>query len=105
LASAPSPPNVAAGWRPSLPPLRYLNGGTLSPFPTEAGHALKQAAKTLKLAYYAYGREDFVARNTDQLKGTLKKYGIHVTLHETGGGRTWINWREYLNDLVPRLFK
>jgi enterochelin esterase-like enzyme len=63
------------------------------------------AAADLKLAYYAYGREDFVARNTDQLKGTLKKYGIMLTLHETSGGHTWINWREYLNDFALRLFK
>ena len=67
--------------------------------------ALKQAAKADKLVYYAYGREDFVARNTAQLKGTLAKYDIKLTLHETGGGHTWINWREYLNDFAPRLFK
>jgi enterochelin esterase-like enzyme len=67
--------------------------------------ALKKAAAALKFVYYAYGREDFVARNTDQLKGTLNKYGIKVTLHETGGGHTWINWRQYLNDFAPRLFK
>jgi len=67
--------------------------------------ALKKAAAAIKLVYYAYGREDFVARNTDQLKGTLNKYGIRLTLHETSGGHTWINWREYLNDFVPRLFK
>jgi len=46
-----------------------------------------------------------VARNTDQLKGTLNKYGIKLTLHETGGGHTWINWRECLNDFAQRLFK
>jgi enterochelin esterase family protein len=67
--------------------------------------ALKQAATALKLVYYAYGREDFVARNTAQLKGTLTKYGIKFTVHETGGGHTWINWREYLNDFAPRLFQ
>lgn len=67
--------------------------------------ALKQAAKALKLVYYAYGREDFVARNTKQLKDTLDKYAIKFTLHETGGGHTWINWREYLNDFAPRLFR
>ena len=67
--------------------------------------ALKKAAAALKLVYYAYGREDFVAKNSEQLKGTLNKYGIKFTLHETGGGHTWINWREYLNDFAPRLFK
>jgi enterochelin esterase family protein len=67
--------------------------------------ALKQAAKVMKLVYYAFGREDFVAKNADQLKATLDKYGIKFTLNETGGGHTWINWRQYLNDFVPRLFK
>ncbi len=67
--------------------------------------ALKKSASDMKLVYYAYGREDFVAKNSDQLKGTLNKYGIKFTLHETGGGHTWINWREYLNDFAPRLFK
>jgi enterochelin esterase-like enzyme len=67
--------------------------------------ALKHAAKMLKLVYYAYGREDFVVRNSSQLKDTLGKYGIKFALHETGGGHTWINWREYLNDFAPRLFK
>jgi enterochelin esterase-like enzyme len=67
--------------------------------------ALKRGAKEFKLVYYAYGREDFVARNSQQLKDTLNKYSIKFTLHETGGGHTWINWREYLNDFTPRLFK
>lgn len=67
--------------------------------------ALKQAATAMKLVYYAYGSQDPVVRNAGQLKGTLSKYGIQVTLHETGGGHTWINWREYLNDFAPRLFR
>jgi enterochelin esterase-like enzyme len=67
--------------------------------------ALKRGAKEFKLVYYAYGREDFVAKNSQQLKDTLKKYNINLTQHETGGGHTWINWREYLNDFAPRLFK
>ena len=67
--------------------------------------ALKRAAKTMKLVYYAYGREDPVVRNSAPLKDTLAKYEIKLTLHETGGGHTWINWREYLNDFAPRLFR
>ena len=67
--------------------------------------ALKQGAKVLKLVYYAYGRQDFVAARAGELKGTLNKYAIKFTLHETEGGHTWINWREYLNDFSQRLFK
>ena len=36
--------------------------------------------------YYAYGREDPVVRNSAQLKSTLEKYNIKLTLHETGAG-------------------
>jgi enterochelin esterase family protein len=67
--------------------------------------ALKQAAASMKLVYYAYGSQDPVVRTPEQLKGTLEKYAIKLTLHETGGGHTWINWREYLNDFAPRLFQ
>jgi enterochelin esterase-like enzyme len=67
--------------------------------------ALKKAATDIKMVYYAYGREDFVVRNADQLKGTLNKYGIPLMLHETDGGHTWINWREYLNDFATHIFK
>lgn len=67
--------------------------------------ALKKDATAMKLVYYAYGSQDPVVRNADQLKGTLSKYNIRLTLHETGGGHTWINWREYLNDFSPRLFR
>ena len=67
--------------------------------------ALRQAATDMKLVYYAYGRQDPIVRNSAQLKSTLKKYDIKLTLHETDGGHTWINWREYLNDFAPRLFR
>ena len=65
----------------------------------------KDAATAMKLVYYAYGSQDPVVRSPGQLKNTLTNYGIKLTLHETGGGHTWINWREYLNDFAPRLFK
>ena len=81
-----------------------ISGGG-EPYEKANDAALKRGAKAFKLVYYAYGREDFVAKNSGQLKDTLNKYAIKFTLHETGGGHTWINWREYLNDFAPRLFK
>jgi S-formylglutathione hydrolase FrmB len=38
------------------------------------------------------------------LAEVLTKHGIKNQLHISGGGHTWINWRHYLNDLVPLLF-
>jgi len=66
---------------------------------------LPPSSAALKLAYYACGHEDLAAKISDRLKGTLKKCNIKRMVHETGGGRTGINGREYRNDFLPRLFK
>ncbi len=34
----------------------------------------------------------------------LKKHGFSPVYKETGGGHTWDNWREYLNEFAPQLF-
>jgi enterochelin esterase family protein len=41
-------------------------------------------------------------------KGTLdllKKHGFSPVYQETAGGHTWINWRNYLTEFAPQLFK
>ena len=35
----------------------------------------------------------------------LKKHGFNVIFQESPGGHTWINWRNYLNEFAPQLFK
>jgi enterochelin esterase-like enzyme len=35
----------------------------------------------------------------------LKKHGFLPVYKETGGGHTWTNWREYLNEFAPQLFQ
>ena len=37
-------------------------------------------------------------------RAMLDRQGIHHIYNESGGGHTWINWRRYLNDFLPRLF-
>ena len=67
--------------------------------------ALRRAAKEDRLVYYAVGREDFLYRSVAPARALLDKYGIKHVYHESGGGHTWTNWREYLNDFAPRLFR
>lgn len=67
--------------------------------------SLKRAAKALKLTYVAVGTADTTqGQNVPSLRQVLDKDGIKYVYHETGGGHTWVNWREYLNDFLPRLF-
>ena len=35
----------------------------------------------------------------------LKTHGLPVTYEETGGGHTWLVWRDYLGKYAPLLFK
>ena len=35
----------------------------------------------------------------------LKKHGFKPVYKETPGGHTWINWRNYLNEFAPQLFR
>lgn len=59
----------------------------------------------LKLAWFATGKEDFLVRTSQATVEMLKKHGFEVEYIESGGGHTWINWREYLHTFAQRLFQ
>lgn len=61
--------------------------------------------KDLKLVWFATGKEDFLLDTTKATVKMLQKHGFEVEYHETAGGHTWINWRQYLADFAPRLFQ
>lgn len=58
----------------------------------------------LRLVWFATGVDDFLIDTSRATVELLRKYGFHVTYHETTGGHTWTNWREYLRDFAPQLF-
>jgi enterochelin esterase family protein len=61
--------------------------------------------KDLKLLWFATGSEDFLVSTTKATVEMLKKHGFSPVYRESGGGHTWINWRNYLNEFAPQLFK
>ena len=67
--------------------------------------ALARAAKDMKLVYYAMGKEDFLYGTVAPTRAILDRAGIGHVYNESGGGHTWINWRRYLADFAPRLFR
>ena len=59
-----------------------------------------------KLYYVGCGVKDPIGYTGSQvLVDTLKKIGITPEWRETPGGHTWANWRIYLSDFTPRLFR
>ena len=67
--------------------------------------ALKRSAKELKLLYFAMGKDDFLYDTVAPTRGIFAKYGIGHIYNESAGGHTWVNWRRYLADFAPRLFR
>lgn len=59
----------------------------------------------LKLYYIAVGADDFVMKLVKDYRKRLDKAGHSYVYHETDGGHSWENWRKYLVDFAPRLFK
>jgi enterochelin esterase-like enzyme len=79
-----------------------------APFPWEEQHksildnaALKEG---LKLFWLGCGSEDFLLSTHKATVGLFQKHGFTVTNHETSGGHTWLNWRDYLIEFAPKLF-
>ena len=61
--------------------------------------------KDLKLLWFATGSEDFLVETTRSTIEMLKKHGFSPVYKETGGGHTWTNWRDYLYEFAPQLFR
>jgi enterochelin esterase-like enzyme len=61
--------------------------------------------KGLKLVWFATGKDDFLIETTRGTVKVLRSHGFKVDLHETAGGHTWLNWRNYLTEFAPLLFR
>jgi enterochelin esterase family protein len=61
--------------------------------------------KDLKVVWFATGKDDFLIETSRATVAMLKKHGFDVTFEETAGAHTWTNWREYLNEFAPLLFR
>jgi enterochelin esterase-like enzyme len=83
-------------------------GGDPAAFERQNEAFLKDANrvnKTVRVLEITVGDKDFALNGSKALSELFTKHGIKHELKITGGGHTWINWRQYLNDLAPRLFQ
>ncbi len=61
--------------------------------------------KGKKLFWVSIGKDDFVMDANKKTLALLDKHNIKYQYKESSGGHTWINWRQYLNEYTPMLFK
>jgi len=58
-----------------------------------------------KLYWIAIGKTDFLYKNNVEYREKLDAMKMPYVYRETEGGHTWTNWRVYLSEFVPMLFK
>jgi enterochelin esterase family protein len=61
--------------------------------------------KGTKLIWLSTGVDDGLIANTRTTVELLKKHGFAPVFKESPGAHTWINWRNYLTEFAPQLFR
>ena len=65
----------------------------------------RTSGKPFHLFWVNAGQYDIALQNSDATVAILKKAGIDVEQHQSPGFHAWNNWRDYLNQFAPLLFK
>lgn len=58
-----------------------------------------------KMYWIGIGKTDFLMEANTKNRGLMDELGLPYTYHESEGGHTWTNWRDYLTIILPSLFK
>ncbi len=70
------------------------------------GKIEKQIKNGYKLYWIGCGKTDFLYKsNIEFMEKAKKDYNMPFIYRESEGGHTWNNWRMYLTEFVPLLFK
>jgi enterochelin esterase family protein len=63
------------------------------------------ANKKLKVFYIACGKADGLFAASEALHAALDQHGIRHSFAPSEEGHVWRNWRNYLADFAPQLFR
>jgi len=97
--------SVFTGPGRGAPPPAWTKGASEWEKRNAAALADDKTKKGLKLLWFSTGKDDFLLQTTRATVNLFKEYGYSPVYHESEGGHTWINWRDYLTEFAPLLFK
>ena len=80
-------------------------GGFPNIYADRNGKLDKLFSKNPKLFWIGCGKTDFLIKNNNDLRAYLDSKHHKYTYLETDGGHIWRNWRIYLSEFTPLLFK
>ena len=61
--------------------------------------------KGLNTVWFSTGTDDALFPTSKATVELLKKHGFSASFTPSTGAHTWINWRNYLNEFAPLLFR
>ena len=61
--------------------------------------------KESRLLWIGVGKDDFLLKRNQAFDQWLTATGVTHTYVETAGAHTWLVWRTYLQDVLPKLFR
>jgi len=73
-------------------------------YKTEAGK-IPSYNKELRLFWWGWGETDIARANGLAVIDAFKAKGVKIETLETPGGHEWSNWRLYLHEIAPKLFR
>ena len=73
-------------------------------YTTEAAKIPKYNS-ALKLFWWGWGETDIARANGLAVIDKFKSQGVKIETRESPGGHTWDNWRLYLYEVAPKLFR
>lgn len=73
-------------------------------YKSEAARIPKYNAQ-LKLFWWGWGQTDIARANGLAVIEKFRSEGVKIETMETPGGHEWANWRLYLHEVAPRLFR
>jgi enterochelin esterase family protein len=65
----------------------------------------QQMKNGYKLYWIGIGKTDFLYKNNVEYRQKLDAMKMPYEYRESEGGHTWTNWRVYLSEFVPKLFR
>lgn len=90
----------------SMPPFLRFIGDTDTAFYTKLEEQMRAQKKNgYKLYWMGCGKADFLYQYVQESRKKMDEIGFTYTYRESDGGHIWRNWRIYLSEFVPLLFK
>jgi enterochelin esterase-like enzyme len=85
----------SSGWFPDV----------LKSMEAKYGNQFKPNADRLKLLWIGHGKTDMARDNSLAMIKMLQSHGVKLQWEETPGGHSMVNWRRYLGEMAPLLFR